>query len=151
MIAVGVLVATLAACGGGDGEDGGPDSVVAIGRAEFVKQANAACRSQRDGLMKRVADFERRRGGKRPEPYGDVVHFVLLPTIEEEVRRAEEIDPPPEEEERVDAMFFAQRVAVDKVAVMPRVPSLKAAERHFAEAGGMLRAYGLTACAHGPR
>lgn len=145
-IPVAMAMAMLAFGCGGSNEEGGTAS---LEKAEYVKQVNAACQGERQGLRERVAEFERNRGDRRPEPYGDAVHFVLLPTIEEEVRRAEEVDPPPGDQERLDALFFAQRVTIDNVAVIPRVPSLRAAERRFAEAGRKLRAYGLWACAHG--
>jgi hypothetical protein len=116
-----------------------------LGKAEFVARVNAACREEQAGLTKRVAEFERRQSGP-PEPGADAVHFVFLPTMEAQVWRIEELGVPRGETGRIDAMLDAERFAVDAVAVTPRVPSVAAAARHFANADRLFRAYGLSSC-----
>jgi hypothetical protein len=144
--AVATAVAVLAAgCGGGSDASGASS----LSKAEFIKQANAGCKKERAGLMERIADFERRRAGKKPREYADAVHFVFLPTIEAEVWEIGKLDAPPSEEKPVYELLSDDRTAIDAVAVIPRVPSIKAAERHFTAVGKMFRASGLPACAHG--
>ena len=77
--------------------------------------------------MEQVSAFERRRGRGKPRPYADMVHFVFLPVVEEELARLEELDVPAGDEDLVDFILFTERAAVDKVAIMPRVASIKAA------------------------
>ncbi|HET8863446.1 MAG TPA: hypothetical protein VFM94_09375 [Solirubrobacterales bacterium] len=141
-----VAVATISAGCGDESSTSTPDAVT---KAEFIAKANAACEKERDGLEKRVRDFERQLAARnaRPLPYADMVHFVLLPTIEGEIRRIYQLDLPPADEEQIDAMLSTKKFALDQVAVIPRVPSRKVAERHFVEADKLFRAYGLTSCA----
>jgi hypothetical protein len=147
LLAVAMAIAMVAVGCGGDSDDAADNAPPS--KAEFVKQANAVCERERAGLMERVAEFERRRAGRRPEPGADVVHFVYLPTIEAQIFRIEELDVPRGEQTRIDTLLDAERFALDAVAVMPRVPSIAVAERNFAEADKQLRAYGLSSCANG--
>jgi hypothetical protein len=112
-------------------------------KAEFVRQANAVCRETRAGLADEIADFERHRA-----PNGaDAVHFVLLPTMEEEISGVEELDIPPSAERRVNWLLFRQKSTLDNLAIMSHV-SVEAAKRRFAGPGRQLTAYGLSACAY---
>jgi hypothetical protein len=133
----------------GCGGDEKPASASVFSKAEFIKQANAACERERAGLMERISSFERRRAPGRPLAGADMVHLVYLPTMETQMWRIEELGVPRGEGGRIDAMLDAERFAVDAVAVIPRVPSRAAAERHFAEADKLFRAYGLHSCATG--
>lgn len=144
LLTLATAIALVGGCGGGGEDDAGPTKPT---KAEFIKQANAACEEERAGLMKRVADFERNRSGGRPEPGADMVHFVYLPTMEAQVFRIEELGVPRGESIRIDMMLDASRFAIDAVAVKPRVPSMEAAERHFAEADKLFLEYGLDSCA----
>jgi hypothetical protein len=149
-----LLAVVLIGCGGGDGDDGASGATAKgspLTRAEFVRQANAACAKERAGLRQRVAQFERRRAGRPPTPGADMVHFIFLPTIERQIFRMEELDLPPSEVPRVDALLDAQRFGVDAVAVIPRVPSIAAAAKHFHKADRLLHAYGLDSCVIGGR
>lgn len=147
------LVAIVAGCGSSSDEstsEAQSGSTAAArpspSKAEFIKQANAACEKARAGLAGRVADFEQRREGRKPLAGADMVHFVYLPTMETQIWRIEELGVPPGEEARIDAMLDAERSGVDANAVKARVPSIAAAEREFAEADKLFRAYGLHAC-----
>lgn len=135
----------VAGCGGGDEAS----SASTLSKAEFVKRANAVCRKERAGLAGRIAEFEQRRGGKKPRPYADAVHFVVLPTIESEIWKIESIGTPVGEKERIRVLLAAERSALDSVAVKPRVPSIEAARQPFDRSGRMFRAYGLSSCANG--
>lgn len=147
-VAAGAAIAVVS-CGGGDDPKAGTTSTAqapAPSKAEFIKQANAACREARAGLGERIARFEGLRDGRKPEPGADMVHFVYLPTMETQIWRIEELGVPREEDEEVDAMLDAERDGVDAVAVIPRVSSIARADRHFVEADRLFREYGLDAC-----
>jgi hypothetical protein len=141
------IAVVAAGCGGGGGGDDG-STAPSLSKAEFVKRANAVCKKQRADLIEEASSFERLRSGRKPRPYADMVHFVLLPTIEEELNRLEELGVPAGEEKYVGYILFTEQSALDSVATMPRVGSIEAAERHFIKSGKLFRAYGLSACAH---
>lgn len=145
VLAVGITVA-LAGCGGGEGGDASLSTESPPTRAEFVKKANAACGRARAGLEEREREFEQRSAGRALAPGVDMVHFVFLPTIEAQVKLLQGLKVPQGDEERVDAILDAERFTIDALAVMPKVPSVAWAERHFAKADRLLRAYGLDAC-----
>jgi hypothetical protein len=143
-----VLLTAFAAAGCG-GDSGSASSSPPISRAEFAKQANAACREEKSSLSERIAGFKLRIAGEKPRPYADLVHFVFLPMVEREVSDIEAVDWPKKDAEGIDAMRDGVRTAIDAVAVMPRVPSIAAARRHFIQADKQLRAYGLFSCVVG--
>jgi hypothetical protein len=146
---IGITAAIATVVFGCGADNGGGKTATSPSKAEFIRQANSACARERSGLKERLSAFERFRAGEKPEPYADAVHFVLLPTIEEEIARVEELDPPGGEEERVDTILFAQKSTLDSLAVKQRVASISFAEKAFAAPARMLRAYGLASCAYG--
>lgn len=151
-----VVVAGIAAiatgCGGGgdpaSGSGSGNTVTAPPSKAAFVKEANAACSHARAGLATKEAEFERRRGGRKPRPGADMVHFVYLPTMESQIWRIEELGVPHGEERRVEELLYTEQHAIDSVAVM-QFASQPLAERHFAKADKLFRAYGLGSCTTG--
>jgi hypothetical protein len=148
------LAATMAACGDSDETAGASP----LSKAEFVKRTNAACKRERAGLKKRVSFFleQPAQDGKPAQVLNaDLAHFVLLPTIEAEIVRIEELweEPgvPSNDDKRIDLMLDAERQAIDDVATTSRIASIKAVELPFARAGRLFRAYGLSSCANGPQ
>lgn len=132
----------------GDGGDDDTSTVSTLSRAEFIKQANRACREERAGLMKEVSEFERNRSPGKTRPYSDAVHFIYLPIMEAQIWRIGELGTPPRGDAgRIEAMLDAEKFAIDELATTPRVPSIAAAEREFVEADKLFRAYGLHSCA----
>lgn len=146
LLAVVMSIAMLAVgCGGSGGDHPGGSLFTKV---EFIRQANAACERERAGLMERISDFERRRPSP-PLPGADMVHLVYLPTIERQVWRIEELGVPRGETGPIEAMLDAEGLAIDAVAVIPKVLSIAATERYFATADRLFRAYGLPFCATG--
>lgn len=144
-----LLTATATAGCGAGGDNGNASSAPPISRAEFAKRANAACREEKAGMRERIPGFKLRTAGVKPRPYDDLVHFVFLPTVEREISDIEAVEWPPKDAKGIDAMRDVVRTALDSVAVIPRVPSIAAARRHFAVADKKLREYGLTSCVNG--
>jgi hypothetical protein len=146
------LVLSIGAGIGCGGEDDGGATAAGGGKAEFISKANAACAKESSSLMGRARTFEKRRAEADvpPEPYVDAVHFVFLPIVEEQINRIEELKLPAGEARRIDDMLDTNRSAIDIVATMPKVPSIAAARRHFADAEKLFLAFGLSACANGP-
>lgn len=148
LLAAGVSIAAIAVgCGGGDSDTA--TSAPVLTKAKFIEQANEACEKAMAGVMKEVAEFEQRRDGQKASFAADAVHLVYLPAIESQIWRIEQIGAPVGELEEIDEMLYVEKRSLDAVAVMPRVPSVAAAEKHFTEADKLLRDYGLTSCGTG--
>jgi hypothetical protein len=149
--AISIAVA-VSGCGGDDSGASGTRTTTTsmLSKAVFVKQANAACLDERAKLPQRLADFKRENSAGQRSIL-DMVHAVYLPTIEAQTWRIEELGAPRGDEARVDAILDELRTAVDAVAVIPNVPSIAAADRHFGLTDRLLRAYGLLSCTRRPR
>lgn len=140
----------ISGCGGDDGNG----TTSQLNKAEFLKQANAACRKEKAALGEEVATFLKQRGsGEKPGPamYQDLTSLVLLPEIERETYRIGALRTTLEVENRTRKILAAQQIALDKVVNASRLPSIAAVYRGFEGSGDMLRAYGLPSCANGPR
>jgi glutaminyl-peptide cyclotransferase len=147
-IAVGAIAVGCA------GESEKTSSAAPPSKAEFIERANAACARERAGVGERVSAYLRqlRSEGKPSEVrYADLAHFVLLPTIEAEIVRINELKVPHGDEKRVEEMVYAERVAIDEVATTTKVASIEVVENHFIKSGKLFRAYGLSSCANGPQ
>jgi len=146
------VVAVAAGCGGSDSSaESAPASAQNVSRAEFLKQASAACREQRADVKERA---DRYLAFHKHEPnaerlYG-FVHFILLPTIEAETTRVRHLPHPAEEETEISATLSSTELATDKVATLAKIRSLKEVYARFGEAEAQYRALGLLACANGP-
>lgn len=137
-------------CGNGTAETLSSSS---LGRADFLKRANAACAQEKAEGRERAATILklRRHNDETGEVvYADLVHFVFLPTIEAELVRIAELRPPLRDAQRIEEIMAAEKAAIDEVAVMKRIASIEAAKRHFIAAGKLFRDYGLSSCANGP-
>jgi hypothetical protein len=154
VIPVSLLVAAtalVAGCGGGGNDDA---TAAPIGRAEFIKQASAICAKDRARLPSEVKAYLRYPSSKRkPAPVlnADIAHSILLPEIEEEIRKIEELGFPPGDKKRIGKMFSKARIAIDKGATTKRMQSRNSFRKYFGEeADGRYRNYGLEACTNGP-
>lgn len=137
----------LGGCGGNSGAAG----AAPMTKAEFVRRANAGCRKARVGLEQRVKGFERLKADEEPEPYADAVHFVLLPTIEAELRAIRKVPPPAGEKRRIHVIVYLEQRVIDELAVSPHVSSVPLARQHFIKSTGVFHAYGLDDCVNGPK
>lgn len=148
------IAAPVVGCGGGS-DDAGDASAADPSlptKEEFVKQASAACKKERVGEGERISTYlAQHRSESRAERYEGLAHFVLLPTIEAQLFRLEELSPPAGEAERIDAMLDAEVFATDRVATAKRIVSKAAVYREFAEVSKQFQAYGLPACANAPK
>jgi len=133
-------------CGGG----GDPTSVsTAPSKAEFITQANAACKQARAKMAVTRREFERVNAGRTHAPGSiDMVHFVYLPAMEDQVTFVRLLTEPRGETEKIQELLAAARTAIDRAATVPRIPTLAAAEAYFGRSDRLYRAYGLDACAN---
>lgn len=88
--------------------------------------------------------------GEEPEAYADVVHRVLLPTIETELLAIGKLRRPAGERQQIEMLLHKEYHELENLAVMRHVPSIRQARQNFVESTRMFRAYGLEACVNGP-
>jgi hypothetical protein len=146
-----VLAIVVAAVGVGCGSGGDDEATAsqALAWPQFVKQANAICSKQRVGLSKRAAAWlahDRAHGFPHDILLWRLAHYVLLPTIENEMLKVLSLDPPSVDKAGVDAALSAESVAIDKVSTASELASMTAFHNYFAESAAELRADELTAC-----
>lgn len=157
-LTIAAFATVLAVCVGcGDaGTEAGEESSAPT-REAFVAQGNAACQRERRNLVAEATELLEGQSESKPRPevVGDLTRFVLMPTVERQVTRIEELirdpGPPRGDRERVEAMRLEQQRAVDTVATTERVGSVEAVYREFGKAGRLYRSYGMAACANDPR
>jgi hypothetical protein len=142
-----LAIMVVGGCGGGDSGE----SSQYISKAEFIKQAGAACREQRADLKQRAARYlSAHRTDAPSEKLDGFVRFILLPTIEAETTRVRHVPHPPLEDTEISAALSATELAVRKVVTRRMIPSLEAVYASFGESEAQFRALGLTVCANGP-
>ncbi len=149
------LVAVVAiaggACGGSEGE--GPDNgSTAPSHAEFVQRANATCRKQRRGIKSKTSVYlKQHKDEPAPLRYAGLAHFVLLPTIELELKEIRAIPAPLGESAHLQRLLFSERRTIDELAIAKKIASMATFRRHFANSERLFRRWGLTSCLNGPR
>jgi hypothetical protein len=144
----------VAGCGGGADDSSGATGAPRLSKPEYIKRVGAMCRREEASLPKETSEFvarERRRGKPPALVNGEWAHSVLVAMVERQIYKMERLPSPPEEEPAVDAMLNAQRLAIDNVVGRARFPSMAAVHRYFLDADYQYEAFGLLACANGPK
>jgi hypothetical protein len=120
-----------------------------LSKAEFIRQATAACNEEREGLVDEVTNYLSKQESKElPESVSlvNMARSVMLPTIEAEMAAVRGLGAPAGDEEEVEAMIGATLAAVDEVKELKKAKSLEEIENHFAGATQMFQDYGFEAC-----
>lgn len=153
MLAAATAIAAIVAVGCGDDSDGSSGSVTvttsSLGKAEFVKQANRACLSERSKLPSRVLKYEEQAdvvGDDIAKRYTGIVKVALLPTVEDEIEKVRALGAPAGDEESVESMLSAQLQAVEEAKQVKQVEFPDGLQKYFAEPRSLLEDYGLSEC-----
>jgi len=152
---VGSLALAIGAWGCGGESEETSTTAVSPAKTAFIAKAGAACKRERIGLAEETASFLREHGDLPPEElYAELAHRVLVPVVELEVFRIEQMvigdEVPPGDAEQVDKLLDFDRLAIDAAAVRQQFPSIEAVYATFSQAGKLFHAYGLPECANGP-
>lgn len=140
-----LAIAILAGCGG--------DSTSSLDKAEFIKQASAACARERKPLVNEAAAYlEKPAVEKQPNStaLANMSKAVVVPIIEAEIAAVRQLGAPEGDEEEVEAMLAAQQAGVEEVSGLQQAKSMEEVEAHFREATKLYEAYGFEACTNGP-
>lgn len=137
-----VLMAALlafAGCGGGD-------ETTSLTKAEFTKQANAACKEhakERDELFKKVSnEIDASEVTRKDQEM--LISDVLLPPYEKNIESLESLGAPEGDEEKIEALIEAMEGSIEKVEAQPLV-ALRTTTQ-FAEPNALAQKYGLDDC-----
>jgi hypothetical protein len=143
--AIVLFAATLVAalfvlgCGGGS---------ASISKAEFTKEAEAACKKNEEALQKDFQAFVKKHSNVT-EPteadYTELVDVVFVGNIEAEMKELRAIEIPNGDEEQVEALLDAREESLKK-AEAESEEAITKSEKVFGKASTLAKEYGLEAC-----
>lgn len=150
---VAALAILIAGCGGGDDTTGEASSGGAeLTRAEYIKQADAACSKQNEQLSAAFNEFaESHKIANAQLSKAQGVEFseeVFLPYVEGRIEILEGLNPPAADAKQVEAIVAATEKGLVKAKKELKSQSSRASEFEdpFAAAESLSRAYGLEVC-----
>lgn len=149
------MTVVLSACGGGEDSTsasaaGESDGSSPPSKAEFVKQAAAACASERENSFEQIAAYTEKHGSEGLSQAAlsrKAIRSVLLSVIAAELNDLQELGAPAGDEQELEAMLAAEQAALDEAKANKR--KLEDVEDYFAKADKELQAYGLEECTKG--
>lgn len=155
LVAAFAIAVIAAGCGGADDSTSASESMSADSssqtKAEFIKQANAACNKAREGGLEDVAAYtEKHRSPGVPEAVvaAKGLKLTLLSIIEEETKALRGLTPPPGDEEEIEAMLADIQRDFEKAKKVKAKADLhpEEIEDKFLDVDKQIRAYGLSSC-----
>jgi hypothetical protein len=148
------VVLLASGCGGGGG---GSEEVEtsSIGKAEFIKQADAACskgeKQMQTDFVAYIKEHEKELEGEPTQSearFADLVDTVMIPEVKGEIEQIRTIGAPGAEQSEVEAIVAALEEGIENVEEDP-----KAAVQHtgeaFTQAHKLATEYGLKVCVLG--
>lgn len=126
---------------------GGP-----LSKAEFVKQASAACLEEGEEVINELIVYTEKHGSEglaQPKLLAKGVKVVLLPTIEAEIAAVQKLEAPARDAGKIEAMLAEQQAVVDQLRKANKVGSFGEVENRFKAVSKKLKNYGFTACTYG--
>ena len=144
------LALLLAACGSGDGST---ETSGSLSKADFVRQAEAACKKAKDEIVgKNFAQI--RKLAKDPKAREDfeykLVKTTVIPALEHEVEQVKALGAPPGEAARVEKMLVLTEGAIEEAKTEPETyvsgDDYRFGSEHFGDAHKQALAYGIDNC-----
>jgi len=136
---------------GGDA-DGDSAETKTIPKAEFVKRANAICRSTLEKITSEVFPVLEKSVDKSEDAKAaaeaSLVPTVLVPGLQAEIDEIRALGVPSGDEEQVEAFLGAVQEIVDQGKADPESLGSSAVEP-YAEAAALADKYGLISCPYG--
>lgn len=146
------LIIFAIGCGSSD-SSGNADSGESLSKTEFVKQANAACQSEREKVLTRIGAFSEELKGEKKlsqsERSEKALEMALFATVQAEIDAVEKLAPPPDQQEQVEAMLAGQEALLEKAKGKAEQLDPTELEELMGTDDGPARALGLTACTKG--
>ena len=145
---VGVLAVALVWVGCGSSSGGDEVTASSISKAQFIKEADAACREGQKGVQNDFQAFVKENENlKNPTEakYAELVETVLAPNIEQEVDDIRSLGAPDGDVEEIEAMLVAREEGLEEAEAQPK-KAVQANLAGFTEAGKLAKGYGLKDC-----
>jgi hypothetical protein len=151
LVAAIAIAAIVSGCGSDDdstSSSAASDSS-SLSKAEFVKQANAACLGEREDSLEELATYQQRhRSEGLPEAVlaENAFKAVTLSTIEAEIAALRALGLPTGDDGGVEAILALLQADLDKATKLRAKLSSDEVEGYFVNANKKLRGYGLSSC-----
>jgi hypothetical protein len=149
-VSAGVLAVTVVimGCGGGDDDEATASSIT---KAEFIKQADAACEKGEKQMQVAFGAFSQEKqqeGVNKPTPelYDELVAAVVVPPIEQEADEIRALGAPDGDEEQIDAFVEAREESIEIAEGEPKA-IISNSDVIFGKSSKLADAYGLENCA----
>lgn len=141
------VAVVIVGCGGGGG--GSSTATASIGKAEFVKKANAICAKDEKKMHTDFAVFSSEHNDN-PTPsrgeYEEFINQVLEPNMTRQINEIRGLGTPAGDEGGAEEIIAAVEEGLQKAKERPEEVTTHNAEI-FAKAIQLATAYGLAACA----
>ncbi len=144
----GLLAAALIWAGCGGGGDSTEVTASSISKADFVKEADAACKKGEEAVQ---ADFKtflkENKNIQNPTEtdYAGLVETVLVSNIEQEVEDIRALGAPSGDVDEVEAMLVAREEGIEEAEAQPK-KAVQGNPAGFTKAGKLAQEYGLKVC-----
>jgi hypothetical protein len=138
---LGLLAAASLIAGCGDG-----DETTSLTKAEFITQANAACKKsdqERNALFLKVGN-ELDANNVTKKDQERLIFEVLIPPYQKAINEIEALGAPAGDEKKVEEILKAMEGAIEKIESKPLLALTTNAQ--FAEANKLSQDYGLKDC-----
>lgn len=126
---------------------GGEATIAPIGKAQFIKRADAICGNERDHFQTLYEQYLKSRGSVRAYTLAEkaeIVQKALVPAIDRELGEIRALGSPHGDAARVAAILGAIEYGLERVEDDPSVEASTEAE--FKRAHVLAQAYGLDVC-----
>ena len=149
LMGVAALAVFFAACGSDDESESESESS-ALTKAEFIKQADAACTKENKELAAELTAFlashKLKNGVPTQAQKEEIVRELNIPHLEGRIEMLRELPPPDTEAEQVEAIIATTEDGLAAMKEDPLVSLSDPAERSIVRALKLSRAFGLTVC-----
>jgi hypothetical protein len=135
---------------GGAPSDNPSITTSSLTKAQFIKQAGAACNKEREEVLQELSAYaERHKGVPRDRLIANAFKAVFVPVVEKEIAAIRQLGAPEGDEEEVAEILAAEQEGIDQIKQLERAKSAPEFGSYFQAADEKLKAYGLTGCTKG--
>lgn len=140
-----------ASSGEGSGEaSGGTVTTSSLSKAQFVKQADALCKRNREERFEATAAYgEENPSQSEEEAITTSLKEVYVPTMETRLAELRQLGAPQGDEGQIEAILQAYERQLDAIEQLKGAAATPTLDRESLRAEALARKYGLTECAEG--
>lgn len=151
VIIVGLFAAGLVWAGcGGSSDSSSEVTASSLSKAQFIKQADAACKKGEEEVQsdfKAFASENENLANPTEDQFSELIETVLVANVEQELEDIRALGAPSGDEEKVEAILAAREEGVEEAEAQPK-RAVESSLAGFEKANGLAKAYGLEACSN---